>query len=379
LGLFLIGDSILIFRYDTKSSEAKLACSVMTTPTNSDNPGATDLTVEQQNEANKLNAIDLAEKIYNVLCDPDMVKVKPETRHSLVARKYPNFAQAYPVILRYMARNLRYNSRAFRQFLDRLEREPGSGMEGYIENQARYARFLYIESMRDARKHVNMKIADNVFNSEYTAMMQSYKKIKDEEAKARNEFEDEKQQNLIELRQELLDFVEAIDRSESAAPLDPMLEDAQRLKWNLPLQNPKPTFADIKIDMLQLPELRALYQELIKFLNEKELVIIGLEGAQDPRGERMVEDRSGQYEGEGALEELQDEYYRLIQIIPVKDEKIRRLREAAAAAAELARAKVVKQRPVKTRKEREDERAERMEWLKGTNALPARKSRRGRK
>lgn len=227
------------------------------------------MSVVDEVERNKLEALELASKIYKVIMDPKFRKAvsDPNIRHRMIVQKYPNFAQAYPVVLRYLSRDLKYNSRAFRLFLDKLERDPGKGMQGFIERQADYARYLYLEINKN--NHANRKAADKLWTMEYENMSKWHKKLLEEEKSAKNEFADESQENIEAKRKELLDFINScesddsqIDGLDPPEQVDAFHEDVIRMKFELPLKNPKPTFHDIDPDCLNQEELTFLLREM---------------------------------------------------------------------------------------------------------------------
>jgi hypothetical protein len=301
-------------------------------------PETSKLSLAEQNEQNKLAALKLAGDIYRVVTDPRFLQQvpNPETRQKVVSKKYPNFAQAYPVILRWLARDLKYSRRAFKKFLEKLEKDPGKGMEGFIERQADYVRFLYMDLNRG--KHPSQRIANELWRMEYENMMKWYKKIKEEEKSARNEYEEEEAKNLEIKRQELLDFVNLCETSEDSEaekfiPLDSFHEDVERMKHGLPLKNPKPTFHDIDIDSLNYEELCMTYREMLNY--ERELL-----EALDRKNE-IIE----QLEEMGAA-----------QIAQLKEQM---RKEAARAASVKPRKGPPKIDP---------------DWLQGTHVLPQRKS-----
>src|SRR6185437_1083660 len=166
------------------------------------------LSKEEIEARNAKEALELAKNIYDVVTDKRFAKnYSPEMRHKVVVQKYPNFANAYPVILRFIARDLKYNENAFKQFLNKLKTDPGKGMEGFISRQADYAKFLYIEDCKTYGRHWSTKKANDIWNIEYENMKKSVKKIEEEEKLAKNEIEDEKKKNLEVKRKELLDFI----------------------------------------------------------------------------------------------------------------------------------------------------------------------------
>jgi hypothetical protein len=172
--------------------------------------------------------VSLFDDIYKVVKDPRFSKeFDADERHRVLLQKYKDIANMYPVVLRIMARDLRYNSTALRKMLEKLLKDQkrnaeenakkasaGNGkkdslaaMKAFITHQSDYAKFLYLEETKKAGRHINMKTANAIWRTEYGDMSKALKKIKEDEDKARNEFEDEKKKHLTEKKQELLDFV----------------------------------------------------------------------------------------------------------------------------------------------------------------------------
>jgi hypothetical protein len=227
-------------------------------------------------ERNKLEALELADRIFQAVTNKKFLNAvsDPEIRHKMIVNKYPNFAKAYPVVLRYLARDLKYHNRAFRLFLDKLQRDPGTGMQGFIERQADYAKFLYLEINRN--NHANRKAAQRLWTMEYENMSRWHKKLLAEEKDAKNEFADESQENMDLKRKELLDFInqEETNTLHDEDRLDTFHEDAERMKYGLPLKNPKPTFHDIDPDCLDYEELIFLLREMRSYEDQ---LLTGLE------------------------------------------------------------------------------------------------------
>jgi hypothetical protein len=178
--------------------------------------------------------LELMDDIYKVVKDERFHKeFTAEQRHKILLEKYKDIANMYPVVLRIMARDLRYNRVALRRMLEKLlkdqeinalenakrresgkqKQDPLAAMRSFITHQADYAKFLYIEETKKAGRHLNMKNAKKIWNIEYDNMNRALKKIKEDEDRARNEFEDEKKKHLDQRRKELLDFVTELNNN----------------------------------------------------------------------------------------------------------------------------------------------------------------------
>lgn len=218
---------------------------------------------EKQEEENAKAALDLAGKIFEVMKDKRMRDVDAQTRHRMLIQKYPNFAQAYPLVLRFMAIELKYQPKAFQWLLNKLKRDPGKGMEGYIECQAAYARQLQIEEWKATGKRVNMTIANKIYELEYSHMRKVAKKMEEDEKKARNEFEDESKRNLDQKKAELLQF---LNETQAPEPIerDPELEQYERAALGL---HPK-SIGDINVDDVSGEELTSLFKNFVESYRE---------------------------------------------------------------------------------------------------------------
>lgn len=217
---------------------------------------------ERLDEQNIRDAITMAGMLFKAILDPEFAKVEPETRQQIIAKKYPNFNQAYPLITTIMARDLKYNENAFRKYLYKLRDDPGKGMEGFIACQANYVKFLYIEECKSTGRHWSVVRANQIWQVEYSRMNSQIKKIQEEEKKAKNEFAEEQQKNLEIKRQEFLDFINTEDPPVESKPIDVATMDTQDLILLIrsQLENRKSLFTDIKeaLDRLtyyQTPEM----------------------------------------------------------------------------------------------------------------------------
>ncbi|MEM3062016.1 MAG: hypothetical protein QW303_00530 [Nitrososphaerota archaeon] len=164
-----------------------------------------------ENEINKEDAIALANEIYKILQDPKIKDIHPQTRYQMLLKKYPQFSQVYPAVMRYMAIDLKYSEKAFRRFLNKLEKDFQNdyrdGMSKFIEHQADYAKFLYLELCKEQHKHWNLSHANKIWQAEYDYMKKIVERIKKEEEDAKNQFSEEKKRHLRERREELINFI----------------------------------------------------------------------------------------------------------------------------------------------------------------------------
>jgi hypothetical protein len=240
---------------------------------------------------NREASLALARGIYSgVMQDEAFRKATDEQRYNFLTERFKNFQQAYPMVIKYMALYLQYNEKAFTRFMDKLQREPGKGMEGYIERQADYAKFLYEETCRARKKHINSKKAGEIWGDEYNIMIKQYRDMQEQEKKARSEFELENRKHMDERRRELLDF---IDSNAEEMPLPPPPAEfveqfiGKDEKPETPAEKPAVKITEVDITGMTVDELRGLY----KITAEYEMELI-----------------SEFYRKEHMLEHLQEEY-----------------------------------------------------------------------
>jgi len=188
-----------------------------------------DLLLQENEHIDK--TIRLFNDIYKVVKTEEFKKFDEDDRHQVLIAKYKELSNMYPVVIRLMSRNMRYNETALKKMLEKMrderielqkkresemklfkvkkdkKRDPVKSMTKFVEAQADYAKFLYIEENKANGKRYNMKDASAIWHGEYNSMIGYFKKIRDQEEKNKNEFEDEKKKNLELRKQELLDFV----------------------------------------------------------------------------------------------------------------------------------------------------------------------------
>lgn len=167
-------------------------------------------------EKNKQDALRLANQLWNIVKKPEFIQLEYETRMKAVQEKVPEFSKAYPSVVRWMIRDLKYSNEAFRYYLDWLSGpqptpEPGKGYLEYIRKQAEYGRILYKHSV----PHFNVKHAAKIFQREYDAMLKTYKDMKKEEESIKSEFEEEKQVHHVQRIKEIVDFVKYVKSNQT--------------------------------------------------------------------------------------------------------------------------------------------------------------------
>lgn len=186
---------------------------------------------------NKLDAVNMARDIFGAICCNELSSYNPEELHQLCVKQFPNFSKAFPLILAKMCER-RYNEIAFGKFLDKLYEDPGKGMQGLIERQADYVRFLYYEECKLHKRHYDRRVANEIWNIEYQDMNKWMKKIQQQEKDAKNEFAEEEARHEVDKKSEFLDWLMTCRDSNPAD--ESVLEDL--ISYDLPsLPDPKKT------------------------------------------------------------------------------------------------------------------------------------------
>lgn len=186
---------------------------------------------EREVEQNKRDAIQMANNLFKIISSSEVVRnTTPEQRHKICIEKSKNFSDAFPLVMAKMARENRYSEIAFRKFLDKLHQDPGQGMEGVMERQSDYVKFLYIEECKKSGRHWSMKTANNIWQQEYNHMKKWVKKTKNQEKKIKSEFEDEQVKHVDERKQELFDWLQ--EAREQQKEEDPEAFSANQIDLN---------------------------------------------------------------------------------------------------------------------------------------------------
>jgi len=156
----------------------------------------------------RLATLDLADRLYKTATDDKLVKtVHPNKRLNAFRSRYPNFARLYPVVLAYLVQGPLYSRKCFEKILKKIEVNPGSGIEGFNERQADYAKYLYIEMEKKQTGHYDNKKAKQIWVDTYDELNSEVKKIRKIEEEKKSEFEAEGKKHLLEKRAELRDFI----------------------------------------------------------------------------------------------------------------------------------------------------------------------------
>lgn len=225
---------------------------------------------EEEVEENIRQALNFAKDLFVAATDKKWVEsTTAETRYEELCKRAPQFSKAYPVCVNKMAEG-RYNERAFRRFLDRQRINPGKGMEGFIERQADYSKFLYEEECKARGQHLNRKQANLHWENEYRSLKKWMKKIQKEEEELKNQFEEEQKTHLDQRRKEFLDFINA-EAPPNPEPVIPSLEnyeEPENTEGLAKVSEVAPTAIEVDVSTMSLDELRDFYRDMDKYYAE---------------------------------------------------------------------------------------------------------------
>lgn len=153
-------------------------------------------------------ALNLADKINLMLSNEMVSQSDPYDVYEILKMQHESFYRAFPMILSKMVFERRYNRNAFERFLNGMAENPGKGMEGVAHHQALYVKYLYEEECKENHIKPIPNTGKQIYETEYNIMYKEIKKIKQDEKKARSEYEDELKKHDKELRDEFYEFLE---------------------------------------------------------------------------------------------------------------------------------------------------------------------------
>ena len=149
------------------------------------------------------STIEFANILFRDVClNKDFQKLSPENKWEQIQQRYPDFVRCYPVIVMKMVEGI-YSSKCFRLWLEKLRKDPGSGMDGVCERQADYARMLF----KMTTKGWTPEQAKGVWKIYYDKMKEETDRITNAEKDARDELDHEKEEMLNERRNEIYEFL----------------------------------------------------------------------------------------------------------------------------------------------------------------------------
>ncbi len=234
-------------------------------------------------------AITIATRLFKVVSNPEFIKEVPDPRdrHEVVniqlskmddqvgSQMYTQFANAYPVVLKYITQQVSFNRTAFEKFFRAQVANPGKGMEGFIDHQANYAKLLYIEASKAAGKHWSMKKANKLKQREYEQMNKIRKDIEKSRKDAENSFDQESTQHLTERKKELLDFINQEFDSHNMPEIDELYSDESSDEQPTDEQWWLQATDEERIGKIKT--LKFLEETLINEISEKESLLVRLD------------------------------------------------------------------------------------------------------
>lgn len=149
--------------------------------------------------------LELLSTLYKFVLE-NLGEVDVMDRYNMLCEKYPSLSKAHPMVVKYLS-TLMYNEKAFRRYFRLSNDTRGTGMKGFVECQAAYAKYLYIEECRRCRRPVNKAQSEQVYAAEVKEMRANMKRIEDAEKRAKSQYDEEQERNLEHRRTEFLDFV----------------------------------------------------------------------------------------------------------------------------------------------------------------------------
>jgi hypothetical protein len=201
-----------------------------------------------EDEKNKQDTIVLATKIFEKLkeCVAEGTSEynTPEKRYEYCFANYKNMFNQYPNVMGYMTLRMEYNEKAFRRYLDTIQRKAalekekdpnnrktGDTMQIFTEIQALYGTYLYEQQCKDKGNHPNAKIKKEIYKSECLRIGKWVKDLKKSEKDSKSQYEKEERKNVVDKRKEFCDFLK---------------DETEKFKKNNPEQ-----FQKIKVDNIE--------------------------------------------------------------------------------------------------------------------------------
>ena len=133
--------------------------------------------------------------------------------------KYKTFSNSFPIILKYMIFENKYNNIAFKRFLKKCRDNvpPQGAKHSEIEdvkfqNQSSYIQYLYEEAIRKGKGHINNKISKKIFNDAYTHLRKEKMSFEEKYEETKEKIEEENKENTKVL---LVDLLKKIKNGET--------------------------------------------------------------------------------------------------------------------------------------------------------------------
>lgn len=170
---------------------------------------------EKMNSMSQEERIELqvkeATRLFEILTyNEDIKRLSHEERWKLLCEAQPEFTRCYPIICINMLEG-KFHPKVFELWLQRLEKDPGKGMEGYCERQADYAKMLF----RKYNKRAPEKHAKAVWKHTFDMMRNEQKNMEEAEKNASEKQKEERAKFDEELRNELYEYLLSCKKSNS--------------------------------------------------------------------------------------------------------------------------------------------------------------------
>lgn len=136
-------------------------------------------------------------------------------------RTHKQFADAYPVVLRYITQLGEYSEKALRHYLTKLQQHPWTDEDSYLHSQTDYVIMLY----KSKHRRWNATQVTNLRQNVYNDLKKEKEKFKEYSEKFQKEVELDDEQYRLNRQKELADFMDRnIEQIRAGLLLDPKCE-----------------------------------------------------------------------------------------------------------------------------------------------------------
>jgi len=136
-------------------------------------------------------------------------------------RTHKQFADAYPVVLRYITQLGEYSEKALRTYLTKIQEHPWTDEDSYLHSQTDYVIMLYKSKHRRWNATQVANLRQNVYND----LKKEKEKFKEYSEKFQKEVELDDEQYRLNRQRELAEFMDRnIEQIRAGLSLDPKCE-----------------------------------------------------------------------------------------------------------------------------------------------------------
>jgi hypothetical protein len=133
-------------------------------------------------------------------------------------RKHKQFAEAYPIVLRYITQLGEYHPDALRLYLTKIQEHPWKDEDSYLRSQTDYVILLY----KAKHKRWNATQVANLRENIYQELKKEKEKFKEYSEKFEKEVQQDEEQYKLNRARELQEFLDAnIDKIRAGLDLTP--------------------------------------------------------------------------------------------------------------------------------------------------------------